>query len=228
MQRIAFMVLITLVVLATPAAAENAEKKALTYYEDPVYKPISDGDEHPMSELLDLAEKGDTRAQFILGDLYAKGKGGLVKSEEKGAQWFTESAKNGYGPSFIRLAALAKRRGDHVAAWSWYDLGSSYAGGKDGRYAARARDALERDTQLSDADISAARQLSSDFRRARDEAEEKRAVAARAAREAAEAKAKADSDKAVPVDKKQAKKDGAKKEAAADYQPPSFTQRYNP
>lgn len=239
MRRI-FSICLVATVLAMPAYAEGTAKKSLIYYDDPVYKQIAEGDEHPMSDLLHLADKGDTRAQFILGDLYAKGKGGLVRDEKKGAHWFEESAKNGYGPSFIRLAALAKRRNDPIAAWSWYDLGSSYAEGRDARYASRARDALEKKAGLSTEDISAARKLSAEFRRAREEAEEKREAAARAQREEAEAKrqaaARAEAGKSDTKDKPAnnnrkphtTRTAGAEAEEPKPYTPPTFTQRYNP
>ena len=145
------------VLLAAPARADEK----IVFYEDPVFKPLNDGDEHPMSDLLKLSEQGDVRAQFIVADLYAKGKGGLVKNTQKAKHWFSQSAINGYGASFIRLGALAKREGNMVEAYSWYDLGASLAGGKDARYSAKARDALN----LSSEDEDKADELSSAWRK---------------------------------------------------------------
>lgn len=125
-------------IAASPAAAEK-----IKYYQDPVYQQLIKGDPHPMSDLLGLAEENDVRAQFILGDLYAKGKGGLSKNEKKAAYWFEQSAKRGYAPSFVRLAALSKRRGDKVEAYKWYTLATeSFRSGADRKYAEKARTAL--------------------------------------------------------------------------------------
>ena len=162
-------------VFAAPARADDK----VVFYEDPVFKPLNDGDEHPMSDLIKLSENGDTRAQFILGDLYAKGKGGLVKSHEKARHWFNQSAINGYGASFIRLGALAKREGKMIEAYSWYDLGASLAGGKDGRYAAKARDALN----LSDEDEDKADELSDAWRKQKAQALQEKEEAEKAKRE---------------------------------------------
>lgn len=226
--------LVALGLASSAALADTPPKRTLTYFEDPVYQSVGEGEEHPMSDLLALAEKGDTRAQFILGDLYAKGKGGLVKNEEKAAKLFEDSAKNGYGPSYIRLGALAKRRGDFIAAWSWYDLGSSLASGRDARYSGRARDQVEEIGKLSGDDISAARKLSAEYRRARDEAEQKREEAARAARAEAEAKKRAeerkDADTAAPANNRKPHSDrtaGGRNDKPREYTPPTFTQRYN-
>lgn len=162
-------------VFAAPARADDK----VVFYEDPVFKPLNDGDEHPMSDLIKLSENGDVRAQFILGDLYAKGKGGLVKSTEKARHWFNQSAINGYGASFIRLAALAKHEGKMAEAYSWYDLGASLAGGKDARYAAKARDALN----VSDEDEDKADEMSSAWRKEKSKTLEAKEEAEKAKRE---------------------------------------------
>lgn len=172
---IAIMLLATLVF----AQAAHAADDKIVFYEDPVFKPLNDGDEHPMSDLIKLAEGGDTRAQFILGDLYAKGKGGLVKSTDKAKHWFSQSAINGYGASFIRLGALAKHQGNTAEAYSWYDLGASLAGGKDARYSAKARDALK----ASDEDEDKGDALSSAWRKEKAKVLEAKADAERAKRE---------------------------------------------
>ena len=141
---------LSLALMPVAQAASSADTDLVKFYEDPIFKPLNGGDEHPMADLTRLAEGGDIRAQFILGDLYAKGKGGLVKNTDKGQHWFNQSAINGYGASFIRLAALAKAKGDMAEAYSWYDLGAALAGGKDARYCARARDALKASSEDKD------------------------------------------------------------------------------
>ena len=172
---------IVVLLLATLLCAQiaRADDDKVIFYEDPVFKPLNDGDEHPMSDLIHLAEGGDVRAQFILGDLYAKGKGGLVKSADKAKHWFSQSAINGYGASFIRLGALAKHQGNMAEAYSWYDLGASLAGGKDARYSARARDELK----ISDEDEDKADDLSSAWRKEKAKVLNAQAEAEKAKRE---------------------------------------------
>ena len=126
MRILPFMPALLLVALVIAAPAHAQEK--ITFFEDPVFKPLNKDDEHPMADLILLADQGDTRAQFILGDLYAKGKGGLVKNPQKARHWFNQSAISGYGASLIRLAALAKRDGNIIEAYSWYDLASTFCG----------------------------------------------------------------------------------------------------
>lgn len=179
---LAALLLATTLLSHTPA---RADEDKVIFYQDPVFKPLNADDPHPMTDLTNLAEGGDVRAQFIIGDLYAKGKGGLVKNEETAAHWFSMSAINGYGASFIRLAALAKHKGDMVQAYSWYDLGADLAGGDDGRYCAKARDALK----LSDEDEDKADTLSSAWRK-------EKAKVLRAQEEAAKLKRK-EEDKAA-------------------------------
>jgi hypothetical protein len=168
----------------------------IVFYEDPIFKPLHADDEHPMADLIAMAEKGDMRAQFILGDLYAKGKGGLIKNRKTAQHWFNESAIAGYGASFLRLAALAKHEGQMIEAYSWYDLGSSLASGKDARYAAKARDALE----LTPEDEDKADALSTAWRRAKSQALNAKAETEKAeAEKARQAKDKKTGDAAAPV-----------------------------
>ena len=217
---------LTAVVMAAPVRADDKDK--IVFYEDPVFKPLNDGDEHPMSDLIKLSETGDIRAQFILGDLYAKGKGGLVKSTEKAKHWFSQSAMNGYGASFIRLGALAKREGNMAEAYSWYDLGSSLASGKDARYSAKARDALK----VSDEDEDKADALSSAWRQEKSKTLEAQAEAEKAKREEQKTidAAKKAAEEAAGTDastaKKSAQKDTAKtKDTSATQTGSGWTQK---
>ncbi|TVQ83053.1 MAG: hypothetical protein EA357_07595 [Micavibrio sp.] len=114
--------------VALPSAAFAAkQQRQIPYFSDPVYEPLYEDAEHPLDMLIELAEDGDARAQFIMGDLYAKGKGGFPKDEEQAQHWFEESARNDYLHGFIRLAAMAERRGDMGEAYQWYSLGESRA-----------------------------------------------------------------------------------------------------
>lgn len=203
-----FLIIAALLLAAAPITPAHADNDKVVFYEDPVFKPLNEGDEHPMSDLIKLSEGGDIRAQFILGDLYAKGKGGLVKNTQKAKHWFNQSAMNGYGASFIRLGALAKREGDLAQAYSWYDLGSSLASGKDARYSSKARDALN----VSAEDEDKADALSTAWRKERSAALDAKAQTEKAKRaeektiEAAKKAAEQAADIHADTPKKAAKK----------------------
>jgi TPR repeat protein len=123
------ILLLTLLCLSLCAGA--AQAAGVRYLEDPVYIKLNKDDEHPMSDLMTLAAGGDARAQFILGDLYSKGKGGLAKNRVKARYWFEISARHGYTAAFIRLAALAKRSRDYIGAYQWYTLNAENAGRRE-------------------------------------------------------------------------------------------------
>ncbi|MCE9507455.1 MAG: hypothetical protein K8R48_03955 [Alphaproteobacteria bacterium] len=142
-----------LLLASLPAAAE------LKYYPDPVYKKLSEDDPLPMADVLALAGKGDVRAQFIMGDLYAKGKGGMPLDLSEARRWFELSAMHGYNHSFIRLAALAKRENKPAEAWQWYTLAvwSYDHDAAERQYARDARDALVEAAKIPKDDLRRAK-----------------------------------------------------------------------
>lgn len=150
MTRIALLFLCLLaaapVLHLSPAAAEGIQ-----YLPDPVYGKIHPEDEHPMQDLVLLAQRGDMRAQFIIGDLYAKGKGGLAKSPVRARFWFESAARKGMTSALIRLAALSKRERKYVEAYQWYTLAMG-RGGKEGAWAKGARAQLVKERRLTDRD----------------------------------------------------------------------------
>lgn len=179
---------------AAPAGAGQ-----ISYYQDPEYKKIASEDSHPMEELIELAQKGDARAQYILGDLYGKGKGGLGKSRVKSRYWFETSALNGYSMAFIRLAAQAKNARDYVSAYKWYTLNMSDAGGDERRWSSKEREKLEK--KLSKNDLREAKEAANGWRAKREKERAERRAKEMEALRAAKEKAK----------KKAAKKAAAKK-----------------
>ncbi len=138
----------------------------IQYQPDPIYQKLHDDDQTPMEDMLAFARRGDVRAQFILGDLYSKGKGGMKKDLKESRRWFEESASHGYGHSFIRLAALAKRDNNPTLAWQWYTLAIEFLDDADKRrFAVNAR----RDLDLAPENIAAARQSMKEWENARDD-----------------------------------------------------------
>lgn len=140
-------------VFAAPLAA--AEK--IKYKADPAYEKMAPGDSHPMDDMIALAEGGDLRAQFILGDLYSKGKGGLKRNTTKARHWFEQSAYNGYSASFIRLAALDKRAKKPEEAYKWYTLCIEEMNSASRKWCDTSRDALVKSAKLDRAQIKAAK-----------------------------------------------------------------------
>lgn len=177
--RTALLLALLLAPAALPARAET-----MTYIPDPVYQSFDPAETSPMQDMLDLANSGDVRAQYILGDMYAKGKGGLAKDEKQGAKWFETAAKNGYFEAFIRLAALAKHRDDAVGAYKWYTLALHYMDyGPWRKHADDARDALEKAHKFTSAERDAAHREINEWktamRRAREEEKAREAAAAK-------------------------------------------------
>lgn len=152
-----------LLLAAAPAPA------GITYYPDPVYKRLNDDDPLPMEEMLELAGQGDPRAQFMLGDMYQKGKGGLAKDLKESHRWFEESGMHGYGQSFIRLAAQAKRAKKPLEAWKWYTLAIDHLNGDIQDYAIKARKELVENEPLTREEIAEARTALDDWKEQRDQ-----------------------------------------------------------
>ena len=161
MRQIYKIIAIVLIILfiASPVKAEEQE-----FFSDPLFEPLFEGGEHPLQDLINLALKDDARAQFILGDLYSKGKGGFKKNIERAQSFFERSAKLGYKHSFIRLAALAKKEEDFITAYKWYNLAIDYFPHGDLRlYIVRAMNKMSRDQKMNKKDIRMAKRGSKDW-----------------------------------------------------------------
>lgn len=184
----------TICIAALTAAFACAPAMAdIKYLQDPVYEKMAAEDPHPMEDLLIMGDEGDSRAQFILGDLYGKGKGGLPRNIGKSRSWFEKSASAGYVQSFIRLAALEKRVNKPEDAYKWYTLAIETLPSGEKKWAQTARDALVKEQNLTPDQIKAAKKAAQDWKKAAHEAEK----AARTAREqkAKEEAAKQDASK---------------------------------
>ena len=170
------MICIGLAWSASTAGASRTEDTSgasapagLKYFSDPAYKRLNADDPPPMDEMVDLANQGDTRAMFILGDMSEKGKGGLEKDLKQARHWFEESAKHGYNQSFIRLAALARHENNPKEVWQWYTLAiDGFDDGDAQQYAIKARHDLVDAAKLSSDDTDQARKAMNDWKDARD------------------------------------------------------------
>ncbi|MDF3024546.1 MAG: hypothetical protein K0R10_1907 [Alphaproteobacteria bacterium] len=165
--------------------AGNAEAAGVRYYEDPVYKQLAPEDPHPMEDLVNLADQGDSRAQFIIADLYGKGKGGLGKNQVKSRYWFEMAARKGYTMAFIRLAAMAKRNKDYVGAYKWYSLSMDDGTSRERKWSDKARERLVKETKMSKDDIRTAREDMNNWKAKRKDALAEERDHVQAAKEAA-------------------------------------------
>lgn len=144
-----------------PAFANN-----VTYFSDPLFEPLSAKDKHPLSDLKVLAENGDQRAQFILGDLHVKGKGGFPQDIDKAYDFFEHSAKSGYNHALIRLAAIAKKDGAVLEAYKWYSLAiESFSYGDTRKYLLQARKDLIQKYNMERGDIKLAKKQMKKWRK---------------------------------------------------------------
>jgi TPR repeat protein len=183
----------TLALIFVFGFAPQADAAKIRYYEDPPYKALAPEDPHPMEDLVALAEQGEARAQFILGDLYGKGKGGLGKNQVKARYWFETSARNGYTASFMRLAAMAKRQQDYVSAYKWYTLEADHGSSRERKWANSQRDMMVKDKKIDRAGIREAKDAVSDWMKKRDKALAEDRARAKVARD--EAKRNEDTEK---------------------------------
>ncbi len=149
--------------------AQPAQATTIRYYEDPVYVPLAKEDPHPMADLMALAEQGDGRAQYILGDLYGKGKGGLAKNQVKSRYWFETAARRGFSMAFIRLAAQAKRARDYPAAYKWYTLSIEQGSNREEKWSEKERARIAKDRKFTRDDLRNAKEAANDWLRNREE-----------------------------------------------------------
>jgi len=135
-----------------PVSLVQAEQ--ISFFSDPVFVASHPDALHPLQDLIDLKNNGDARAQFILADLYSKGKGGFIKDPNQAKILFEKSARQGFKHGFIRLAALCKKDNSFKEAYKWYSLAiDAYPYGETRSFLVRARNQLSRDFEMSKRDI---------------------------------------------------------------------------
>ena len=114
------------------------------------------------------AEQGDHKAQFMLGGLYANGKG-VPQDHAEAAKWWSLAAEQGAAPAQNNLAsAYALGEGvpqDYVLAHMWYNLASSRFPASAGNWrssAARLRDLTA--ARMTPAQIAEAQKLAREWK----------------------------------------------------------------
>jgi uncharacterized protein len=110
--------------------------------------------------LLPLAQRGDPRAQAMVGFLYAQGRG-LPQNYRKAAHWYRRASEQGDATGQYMLGLMYdKGHGvprDFVQAYKWLNLAVARAPERERQYWARIRDAVG--SKLSMAELSRAQEL---------------------------------------------------------------------
>lgn len=141
------------VMILTPSMAQA---EPISYFTDPVHPSVEkEYQGHPLAHLKNLAEqKNDSRAQFMMGDMLSKGKGGFAQNIDKAYAFFQFSAKGHNPHAFIRLAAIDEKRGHLIGAYQWYYFGSKYfPKGEKRIYMIRQKNRLARENEFTHAQL---------------------------------------------------------------------------
>jgi TPR repeat protein len=109
-----------------------------------------------LREWIPLAKQGDVVAQYILGQMYRKGKG-VLKDYETASMWYSLAAEQGYASAQGNLGAMyvfgAGVPKDYLYAHMWGNIAST----NGNKLGAKVRDiALKK---MNSADLSAAQNL---------------------------------------------------------------------
>jgi TPR repeat protein len=97
------------------------------------------------SSLMARAERGDARAQTMIGFMYETGRG-LPQDYMLAAAWYQRAAQQGY-PRAQQLLGQMYDKGqgiaeDYVTAHLWLNLAAAGAGGREREYYLRLRNAV--------------------------------------------------------------------------------------
>jgi TPR repeat protein len=110
--------------------------------------------------IVELAERGNARAQAQLAFMYQTGRG-MPQHYVGAVYWYRRAAEQGYGHAQFMLGLMYdKGQGvpqDGVEAYKWVNLAASRATGKDREYKLRIRDAIG--NKMSFANLYLAQQL---------------------------------------------------------------------
>ncbi len=125
--------------------------------------PAASADE--LTAVKQLAEQGDTQAQFVLGSMYRDGRG-VAQNNDEMLRWWRRAAEGGnfdaqfaLGNLYSGGSGVAK---NHVLAYMWFDILAAQATeGFLGKIAASNRDALK--SFMTQDEIAEAQALSADW-----------------------------------------------------------------
>jgi TPR repeat protein len=147
-----FLLAVLLVVDSSAAAAISGEEP---------YEALQRGDYRLAAGLFyPLAEKGDARAQYNLGLLYASGLG-VAHNYQAALKWHRMAAKQGHAGAQGALAQMyANGQGvpqDSVRAYMWYSIAGESLGGGSKQELAKDRDKVA--SHMTPAQIQKAQEM---------------------------------------------------------------------
>lgn len=123
---------------------------------------VGKGDRPALQRLHALAGKGDARAQYNLGVMYATGQG-VPKDAEQAVAWYRKAAEQGDAEAQSNLGAMyATGQGvpkDYVMAYMWRNLAAAQSSNEISK---QGRDALE--GVMTPAQIAEAQKLSREWK----------------------------------------------------------------
>lgn len=96
-----FRLLSAIILLAGSAGAQAGLKEGISAYRNGNYPVV-------LKELVPLAEKGEAKAQEILGEMYGAG-AGVPQDHAKAAFWYRKAAEQGNAPAQMSLGVMYER-----------------------------------------------------------------------------------------------------------------------
>lgn len=144
------VVLVGVVILSSATVSAAAEslsgdsKKSVPLAGEEPYEALRRGDFRLAAGLFyPLAEKGDARAQYNLGLLYASGLG-VTHDYQAALKWHRMAARQGQAGAQGELAQMYVRgqgiSQDHVRAYMWYSIAAESLGGGSKKELTKDRD----------------------------------------------------------------------------------------
>ena len=165
--RMRVVVLMGVLILASTSAAAAADslrsdsKQSVPLSGEEPYEALKRGDYRVAAGLFyPLAEKGDARAQYNLGLLYASGLG-VGQDYHAALKWHRLAAGQGHAGAQNELAQMyAKGQGvqqDHVRAYVWFSVAGESLGGGSKNEIMKDRDSMA--SRMTPAQIQKAEEL---------------------------------------------------------------------
>ncbi len=160
------ILILTSAPVADAAGSSDAKKnsdlnRAMSLSGEEPYEALKRGDYRIAAGLLyPLAEKGDVRAQYNLGMLYASGLG-VEQDYHVALKWHRLAASQGHAGAQNELAQMyAKGQGvqqDHVRAYVWYSVAAELLSGGSKNELTKDRDRMA--SRMTPAQIQKAQEL---------------------------------------------------------------------
>jgi hypothetical protein len=118
-----------------------------------------------INDLLEIARKGNAKAQYSLGDIYDRGEG-VAKDYKEAVRWFQLSAAQGYAPAQHNLGVMYAMGQyvpqDDIQAYMWLSLAALGLTDQDYEVFVATREAVAK--EMTSEQIERAEQLSREWK----------------------------------------------------------------